>query len=76
MHSPDMSRYSVFYRPLQDPDPTEEASLELAFAEMQVVVVDAFAGNYLVEGEPENIATALKGFSDWKVSKEQAVFLC
>ena len=70
----EMSRYTVFYRPLQDPDPTEEAALELAFAELQVVVVDAFEGQYLVEGDAENVADALRGYPDWKFAKEQVAY--
>jgi hypothetical protein len=75
MMSPhEMSRYTVFYHPFHDPEPTEEAGLELAFAELHVVVVDAFAGHYLVEGDEVHIASALKDYPDWKFSKEQVAY--
>jgi hypothetical protein len=73
LNCPEMSRYTVFYRSLLDPDPTEEAALELAFAELQVVVVDAFESHYLVEGDVENITDALKGYPDWKFAREQVL---
>lgn len=74
MSRPEMSRYTIFYRPLQDPDPTEEAALELAFAELQVVVVDAFDNHYLVEGDADNISDALKGYPDWKFARDVVAY--
>jgi hypothetical protein len=38
------------------------------------VVVDAFAGHYLVEGDEVHIASALKDYPDWKFSKEQVAY--
>jgi hypothetical protein len=70
----EMSRYTIFYRPLQDPDPAEEAALELAFLELKVVVVDAFESHYLVEGDVENITDALKGYPDWKFARESLAY--
>lgn len=66
-----MSRYVICYQGANDPSQQEVNSLLSCFD--RVKVIDTLPGTLLVDGPKAEIASAVKGMSQWTFSPERVV---